>query len=320
MLRVVSVDGDLVIEPRFEAAEGFSEGLAYAWDGRSGGYIDKTGRLVIETNGRAYDFAEGLAGVGVPGVPPRYRYIDKQGNTVIPPRRELNPWGFSEGLLPVEFGDRGESTIGYINTRGETVIQARFHRAGPFKEGLAPVMVQRGGKWGYIDKDGLMVIPEQFDDARGFSEGLAAVELRGKCGYIGNDGEFAIGAEFEGAKDFSNGLAAVKVNGKCGYIDRSGDIVIEPLWNWTPSTRGFSEGLAAVATGGEPNEYGYMVGSKWGYVDRSGSVVIEVQFDRAFDFHDERARVLVGDERGYVDQSGKYVWGPEKAPEVYRPE
>jgi len=41
---------------------------------------------------------------------------------------------------------------GYINKRGENVINPQFDYVRSFSEGLAPVEI--GGKWGYIDKSG----------------------------------------------------------------------------------------------------------------------------------------------------------------------
>ncbi len=54
--------GALVIEPQFDGAEGFSEGLAAVKLDEKYGYIDKAGEWVIEPTFRyAKRFSEGLA-------------------------------------------------------------------------------------------------------------------------------------------------------------------------------------------------------------------------------------------------------------------
>ena len=85
-----------------------------------------------------------------------------------------------------------------------------------------------------------------------------------------------------------------------GFIDRGGTIVIEPQFD---NARSFSEGLAAVTTGG-----------KVGFIDRSGRKVIPAQFDTAASFREGLARVTLGDKEvkiGYVDASGRYAWEPQ---------
>src|SRR3989338_10974146 len=90
---------------------------------------------------------------------------------------------------------------GFINVKGEFVIQPSFEAADDFNEGLARVMI--GGKWGYIDAKGQTAIEPKYSDAGDFAEGLAPVELDGKWGYIDPKGEFAIKPQFflKGSKE-----------------------------------------------------------------------------------------------------------------------
>jgi hypothetical protein len=84
------------------------------------GYIDKTGKMVIEPKfSLASNFSEGLAVVSTFG-------------------------GHDPGL-GVVFGNRG-----YIDKTGKVIIPAEFEDASSFSEGLAAV--KTGGKWGYISR------------------------------------------------------------------------------------------------------------------------------------------------------------------------
>ena len=54
------------------------------------------------------------------------------------------------------------------------------------KEGLAAVY--KDGKWGYINTKGEQIVECKFDDAYYFNEGFARVKKDGKWGYINTKG------------------------------------------------------------------------------------------------------------------------------------
>jgi hypothetical protein len=169
--------GTVMIEPQYEIAGGFSEGLAAVAMNREWGYIDISGKTVIEFKyDAALNFSDGLAAVSENGL---WGYIDKTGNTVIPCQFE-GAGDFSEGLAPVMTRSSGvdpdvheikvmkvhlfcsvsdRSSWGYIDKTGKIVIPAQYRNVGLFSEGRARVQV--GDKWGYIDNTGTMVIQPQ---------------------------------------------------------------------------------------------------------------------------------------------------------------
>src|SRR6185369_6934339 len=90
---------------------------------RKWGYIDKAGNVVIQPQfERARIFSEGLASVSVDGN--RYGYIDKSGTFVINPQYD-EARSFSEGLAVVI----SDGKVGYIDTKGKVVITPQFERA-----------------------------------------------------------------------------------------------------------------------------------------------------------------------------------------------
>jgi hypothetical protein len=99
----------MVIEPKYDYASDFSEGLALAALQGEWGYIDTSGTMVIEPR-YAYDasldvervsFSEGLA--AVPSGT-KWGYIDKEGKWAIEPKFD-EAWPFSEGLALVYIAD-----------------------------------------------------------------------------------------------------------------------------------------------------------------------------------------------------------------------
>lgn len=77
---------------------------------------------------------------------------------------------FSEGLAAVSEG----VYWGYINTKGDEVIQCKFLNAFSFSEGLA-VAMDSDGKYGYIDTKGNWIIEPQYIAASEFVNGIACV-------------------------------------------------------------------------------------------------------------------------------------------------
>jgi hypothetical protein len=188
------------------------------------GYIDKTGAIKIQPQfDGAGDFSDGLAGVmAVEGGVQKYGYIDTSGTLVIKPQFDWES-SFSEGLAAVGAGSAEDLRCGFIDKTGRTVIPMQYELASPtwkFSGGLCKVMVKEAGqqRWGFIDKTGTMVIKAQLSGVSDFSEGLAAADSSSDLhGFIDETGKWVIqlppnlqlygGA---GDKGFSEGLAIVQ--------------------------------------------------------------------------------------------------------------
>ncbi len=287
---------EIVIKPRFDYADAFSDGMGRIREGphRGGkwGFVDKTGKLVIPpTFIHAENFKEGLAIVYVDGLwkdgslaGGKWAFVDKTGRLTNVLKVDYLE-SFSEGLAKIRVGMKW----GFVDKTGQIVIEPKFDDASHFSEGLAWVKVgvervkglPRGGKYGYIDKTGSVVIEPIYDQVSSFSEGLAVV---------------LIGSSRKG--DY------------CNYIDRSGKVVIKTKYNLAGD---FSEGLACVAIGvlHEPSK---PLDTTWGYIDKTGKTVIQPQFvDLVGDFHNGLAWVDVSPNRcryNYIDTTGKFIFTP----------
>src|SRR5712692_3711026 len=127
--------GKLIIEAKFEDAEGFSEGLAP---------VKVKGELV---------WCPPEEGGNRSGSTMRYGYIDRTGKLVIPVQFE-SAEPFSEGLAAI----RNCGQASFINKTGKTVISG-FTDASSFSAGLARVQTLRNGNLltSYVDKTGKVV-------------------------------------------------------------------------------------------------------------------------------------------------------------------
>lgn len=105
---------------------------------------------------------------------------------------------------------------------------------GKLREGLRPHFSYKAGKWGYIDAKGNIVIQPQFVEAREFSEGIAAVQVEvdgsKKWGFVDRTGKFAIEPKFGGygkISDCRNGYVTWRDwdNSIDYFIDKTGKTV-----------------------------------------------------------------------------------------------
>ena len=158
------------------------------------GYADAEGRLVIDAQyTMANSFSEGLALVTDDPDKLFWKYIDTMGKQAFPDQFG-KAGNFSQGLAMVMIAGK----CGYINTKGELVVEPRYGFARAFAEnGLAPVKVDQ--LWGYIDREGNMVIQPQFFDAEPFdSTGTAMVVTSdAKRATLQEDGTYTVLSDSE---------------------------------------------------------------------------------------------------------------------------
>lgn len=289
----VNENGKYIANPTFESADYFSCGVArFVIDGKLG-YINPKGKYAIDPiYVRGTTFSEDKA------------YVVRDGNVL----ECINPSGrvlfsldgiewaynFHEGLSRVIDAD---GKIGFVNEKGEIVIDLQYKVAGDFSEGLA--YVSSDDSSGYINKNGTMVFSASPDKAYIFSEGLAVNIIDGgQYGYIEKKGTIVIPFQFDVAKSFSEGLACVKIGGKYGYVDKKGTYIINPQYDFADS---FSEGLAAVRQG-----------RKFGYINKKGKTIIDPMFSMACDFVGGFAFVENSEEKyGIINKNGDFVVKPQ---------
>jgi hypothetical protein len=168
------------------------------------------------------------------------------------------------------------------------------------------------GKWGYLNLRGQVVIEPRFNGAYDFADERAHVQTRQASGFIDEQGKlFLVPARLEEQLDwvgsFADGWAPFSVKLKCGYLDRRGTVVIEPQFC---EAREFSEGLAAVnigATWVHQFPHPHYEGGQWGFIDKAGRLVIPARFGSVEDFSDGLSLVSANSKMSYIDKKGKAV-------------
>jgi hypothetical protein len=140
-----------VIPARYKLASGFSQGLAAAsLDGKKWGFIDATGKFVVEPlfdgegpNGESFaagPFADGLAPVGCKG---RWGFINEQGAWAVPPLYRFAE-GFEHGFASVTLA----SGVAHIRRDG-TPIDFATNETDPAQAEEKPcgAPLAGGAKW-----------------------------------------------------------------------------------------------------------------------------------------------------------------------------
>ena len=135
-----------LIEPAFDFAGTFAEGLARIKTGNKWGFIDQAGNLTIGLQfDVATNFHDGLAAVRIGEV---WGFINRVGEMQIPLIYK-HVRQFSEGKLP---HSSWQIVLGFINRLGEPVIDPQFDSVGHFRYGRCLVTTQT--EIAYIDHEG----------------------------------------------------------------------------------------------------------------------------------------------------------------------
>ena len=235
----------------------FNEGLCAIQRDQLWGFIDTTGRVVIDFRFRnnGYEipsFHEGKCCVCIQTESEDLKriYIDKVGTPLFINQGFSGITSFSNGLAIVEKTEFPKpSFLMLIDSLGKPLAGAispgysqgmRLEFRG-FHENLAAICDSKTKAWGFINTKGKWAIqPEsKYKMVGDFHDGLAIVQeaTEKKWGAINTIGELVIPFMYTNRPgDFSEGLSAVRnQEDKVGYIDKSGNLVIpfryEPIVN-----------------------------------------------------------------------------------------
>lgn len=279
------------------------------------GFVDLHGKVKIPFKFRnASDFNEGLAAVSYWG---KYGYINAKGKFVIKPQycfaRE-----FSNGRAWVK-SKWGEENL-CIDKDGGVIFSIRCQKVEEFSEDMAAVLVN--GKYGYINNKGQIVIQPKFDEALGFSNGLACVEMSGKWGFIDNSGKFVISPRFLKANNYFVGekifCYSETLDGTRVYVPSEYEIK-EPVAFVTENNNDSpklinkkgeeiktkcGQKFSVMSSGNLALAFS---GGKWGFIDRDGKFAIPPKFQDGDEFQNGLALVEFKNEYMYINEKGHRV-------------
>lgn len=164
-------------------------------------------------------------------------YVDFNGKEVIPVIYESIEWQSGTDIAKVEvrIGSLYNRLYGYINAKGETLINTKYTSIEAYTEDKF-IKAEKWGKWGYIDHKGNEKLPFLFEEVGNFDDNdLIWVKTAGRYGLANKKGETIARANYDSPIYFEEitdkQLAVVAFEGKYGIIDRTGKEVIAPTYN-----------------------------------------------------------------------------------------
>jgi hypothetical protein len=191
---------------------------------------------------------------------------------------------------------------GYINAKGEFVIDAQYRNCHPFSEGLAPIYDKKERTFYFIKPDGskLDTDVKEFKlrnifgfGLQGFSDDMVAIETDRQWGYLNAKGKLMVPAKFDKAHEFNSGFGVAEKDDKFYIIGKDGSENQVEI-NGLEDVRKFSEGLAP-----------YRANGQWGFINSSGEVVIEAKYRAVGYMNDGFAWVKNDDGQvGFINANG----------------
>lgn len=159
-----------------------------------------------------------------------------------------------------------------------------------FSEDLARFEVD--GKWGYMDKKGNIIIEPKFDFAFDFRRDLARVIVDNKYGFIDKKGEYFLKPTIDANKyyigDLDNGFAKIYKDAKVAFINEKGEIICDFEYYNSNDTRAITDNLIVVikreikkaeSLGVYDTGERYEHTDKFGLIDSKGKEVLEPIYD-----------------------------------------
>lgn len=328
--------GEVVIEPVYDLARDFSEGLAAVnlgyemGDGgidgngdriwtmiNSGkwGFINEKGEVVIPIiHKHANSFSEGFA------LLPNRTFIDKTGKVAITLDKHY------EGVEDFKGGFARiwrSGLFGYIDRSGKVVVPAVHTKTKieqtPVEQLIAvsdqePILFSDAERWGYKNHLGDIIIPASFNVACAFSDEMALVERDGNWFYINKTGSQATPyLTYDHTDNFAHGFARVRSGKLWGYINKVGKEVVPVRYELEILSAMPVERLVQINSEQkspgkpDPETIPYKSAEKWGFLNERAEIIIAPKFKSISKFVEGMIRVELNAKYGFVDALGQHI-------------
>ncbi len=281
---VKSRDGKLLLKTKFRIVRWLTNDFFVHNDGKGGGegVIDIKGKEIIKAGWEMIDASRGDFLVVVRNK--KYGIYGIDGKEIIPVKYDF-AWTTTAGAFLKE----GKKYFLYLEKQKTLGKKAYTELPG------LPWQFTLPEGFGYVQGSG----PKFFIDASGkeyFDRDVYAEGVKGNNGkYAVKDGwtgELYTDYVYDEVQTKSEEMIPVVKNGKYGFF--STEALKEVIPCIYEESSFFKEGLCAVKLNG-----------KWGYIDKKGATVIAFKFDKAWQFLEGKAEVLIGKSVFYINREGE---------------
>ena len=318
-------------------------------DSKLWGYMDKNGNLEIAAKYDAvYRFSCGWAMVKEDG---EYMFIDKnvknKHSVDIEEKMDYyfyyNHCRFKDGIyygmwdkdfavvIPADYEHLGRPTadklvyfsedknddegFGYLDLKGNVVIEPQWYQAYNFIDGMAVVMVKKGKdsdvsyKYGIINKKGEYIVEPQKNYLMSMGENRFAMRKSNGKFVLCDKNLEELSGSYDGMHPFSCGLSLVEKEEKgFGFIDKNGQEIVSCKYMYAEE---YADDLTFVAKDAD---------SKVEVLDKKGESILKLKEGDApyYTFHNGLALIYnydadsKEDSYRYIDKNGEviYKWVP----------
>jgi len=275
--------GNSVVDWGYDRFKEFSEGFCAVKQNEKWGLVNQEGKEVLLCEYIVINsFSEGWAAVQDEM---GWYFIDSTLEIKLDLRdtEYLAVGNLSEGLCWYKIKRNKKFYYGFMNKKGEPMINSIYTKAFDFQQGRARVVKNR--KTGLIDKTGTFVMfPKKYDLVFPFEEnGIAQVRVNnmGDFGLINRKGKTLTSCIYKKIFPFKKGFAKIVTPKGIGFVDTLGNEIIPPQYR---AVGELSEGLVAVQHG-----FSYL----WQYINMENEIAFKGKFSRAEPFKNGRAIVAL---------------------------
>lgn len=222
---------------------------------------------------------------------------------------------------------------GYINNKGEVIVEPQFDNASVVQ--LNRAVVQKNGKVGAIDMNNELLIPFEYDKITIRQDSLIQLFKKNTSNetyLLNNNGRQLLQDKYLKTRSLKENKRIAIQNKKYGVLDSLGYEIIPCEYD---SIGDFDGTYALAIKDGqsflineqgkhflESSEYEIMgpekdgfirvrKNDKYGFIDINGKVVIPLKFMLAFDFDQGLARVVAARKTGLINKDGTFVLVPK---------
>jgi hypothetical protein len=285
-----------LVKPEFDYLDSYNEGLAVVKKGNLYGFIDKTGRIVIDFKfSNARSFNEGVSAAEIKNS--GWGLIDKKGNFITPMYKYI--YYYSGGFFRFE---TAEGKTGFLRPDGTIAINPEFEEAGSIVEGYT--YIKKNGRYGYINSEGKIIIKPEFGSRKFtgtpdyFIKGKAVLSRDNKLFLASTDGSVKPLKGIEEASLHRDGYGVIKKDGKYCLTDMNLNII---------GSRSFDSQLFDA---GEKKIL-FMDGNKYGAMDLEGNIAVKPVSTNMFYFRQGYAKVIPCHDCGFtvINDKGEDMFG-----------
>lgn len=303
----MNLEGELVIEAKYDYAADFSKGIAVVGNRDTGnsGVIDKTGKEIIA---------------------PKYAYIlhstdgylvatDKEGKTTLFTAEGKALFEKSYDSVGVYSGESDEevtvfvhgATIavnngksGLLDEAGKKILPFEYEDLNIMDENL--LLAKKDGKFGIIDRRGKVVVPFEYEWMVNIGDVFVADRklpnedsiknnaTRQYSGVLDKEGKEVIPAQYDYITPLSNKQFVAAKDGKSFLLDAAGKPVSDTAWDY------IGEGLEGMLEVSKND--------RWGFINEKGEVLIEPQYDYVNSLRPDAILVKRGAREQLLDRQG----------------